>query len=295
MEQLALDYDYTAASQQLTEQQRADFNDAAKLAVKANEAFDVRRHEAKQLVKYLGESVSPYSIKDAFLQADSNFELYNKAADELMPPLEAFQPTETPEDIEKEDSKRFISESIWNFMSPEQKVKAARIRSAMSEQLAEHGGTFESLRVVMTESEEGNKSFTVVHTGNGIDIGDHSEAYDEARSYNSVMDKKNDALFKIQVEGKSYDTRKGMTAPVYDALYQDSLNRDTRDVPLPDSKQASKEYDDVWTWTMLTGEPLTADGGVQIRYVLDGEVCGVVGHPGGDYRSLRVRPAVEVE
>ena len=38
------------------------------------------------------------------------------------------------------------------------------------------------------------------------------------------------------------------------------------DQPLPDSS-ANK----IWTATMLTGEPLTADGDVQVRDVRDGE------------------------
>ncbi|HEY1645560.1 MAG TPA: hypothetical protein VGF75_04220, partial [Candidatus Saccharimonadales bacterium] len=191
-----------------------------------------------------------------------------------------------------EPTEPFASETVWSAMSPEQRTKADKVRIAMAEQLEDHGVTSESLRVVMTETEEGNKVFTLLHTGNSVDIGDHGKDYDETRSYNSVMAKKNDKLFIVKIDGQTYDVRKGITASVYGALYKDLVERDAT---LPDSQTMAEENDDLWTWTMLTGEPLTAGGCVQLRYVGDGGVDGGVARTDGDSRTLRVRPAVVIE
>jgi hypothetical protein len=177
-------------------------------------------------------------------------------------------------------------------MSSEQKIKATKVRSAIAEQLKDHGVTTESLRVIMTEDQDGKKVFKLGHVGNGIDVGDHSQEYDHARSYNRVMDKKNDSLFKVEVDGKIYDVRSGTTSPAYDALYEDCR---ANNLILPDSKQASEEYKDDWTYTMLTGEPLTADGRVRLRDVADAGVGRNVYRPDDDVRALRVRPVVDIE
>lgn len=186
----------------------------------------------------------------------------------------------------------FVSPEVWQAMSPEQRTKASEMRSAIAEgPLKEYGVTAESLRVVMFES-EGRKQFTLIHTGNGVDIGNPKEEYDEARSYNSVMSPKNDGLFTFKIDGKQYDSRQGMTDATYFAKVADAKERG---VTLPDSQPLSAETGDDWTWTMLTGEPITADGHVQLRYVYDGQVCRDDYHPDGGDRVLRVCPAVGIE
>jgi hypothetical protein len=267
----------------LTPEQQIDFLDAEILADEANKLFDDRREEARLMAGALGTAEYGHHYAE-FAKADEGFDNVYRAAVVLMPPREAF---ETSDPIEP-----FASETVWGAMSQEQKEKASALRAATAEQLAEHGVTEESLRVVMKETEEGEKTFTLIHTGNGIDIGDHSKEYDKARSYNAVMSKKNKDLFSVEVNGRTYDLRSGMTASAYDALVEDCR---LREVTLPDSQDAAKEANDDWTWTMLTGEPLTADGYVRLRGVSDGRVRRDVYRPGFDDRYLRVRLAVEIE
>jgi hypothetical protein len=263
----------------LTPLQETDYNNAWTLALAANDAFDERQAAATGLAEN-----GDLSEETAFDNANKAFHLYDSAAEALMPPRLAFETAEPAEP--------FASETVWSAMSHEQKTKANEVRSAMAEQLKDYGVTADNLRVVMSETQEGDKVFTLAHTGNGVDIGDHAKAYDEARSYNSVMAKKNDGLFTVQVDGQSYDARTGMTDSAYDALIADAKENG---ITLPDSEKAAKEADDVWTWTMLTGEELTARGNVQVRYVAGGKVRGRVYLPDRGYRDLRVRPAVVIE
>jgi hypothetical protein len=284
----------------LTQQQFEDYNGAESLAWRANEAFDIRLDAARSVASIsimmnLGAELPAQrnkelihglaAAKKSFSTAQADFELYYDAADALMPARSAFE-------VSNPAIEPFASESVWGAMSPEQKVKASEVREAMAEQLKDHGVTAESLRVVMHESEKGEKTFTLVHTGNGIDIGAANKDYDKTRSYKSVMAKRFDKLFNVTVGGQKYDVRKGMTATAYDALYEDACVTDG--ATLPDSGQMAEENNDVWTWTMLTGEDLTAGGYVRVRGVDDGRVDGNVYHPGNDNRALRVRPAVEI-
>lgn len=283
----------------LTQQQFEDYNAAEALAWQANEAWDARLNAARSVASIsimmnLGAKLPAQrnkelknglvAAKESFSVAQADFELYYAAADALMPSVAAFEAREPA--VEP-----FASEAVWGAMSPEQKTKASQVRDAMAEQLKDHGVTLDSLRVVMSESDEGKKTFTLVHTGNGIDIGDHTQDYDKVRSYHGVMSRKNNKLFNVTAVGQKYDVRKGMTDAAYDALVEDARERGEA---LPDSKQMSEENNDLWTWTMLTGEDLTADGNVQIRGVYDGEVGRYVYPPDDAYRNLRVRPAVEI-
>ncbi|MDQ3158694.1 MAG: hypothetical protein M3P98_00970, partial [bacterium] len=154
-----------------------------------------------------------------------------------------------------------------------------------------YGVTKESLRVVQTEGKDGMPTFTLLHTGAGVDIGDPKKANDKARSYNAVMSDENDELFKFESNGKTYDARAGMTDAAYRVKVKEARERG---VTLPDSKQLSKETGDYWTSTMLTGEPKTSDGYVRIRRVRDGVVYRDVDIPGYDARDLRVCPAVVI-
>lgn len=106
------------------------------------------------------------------------------------------------------------------------------------------------------------------------------------------MSKDNDGLFKVKANGREYDARTGMTDAVYAAKVEDAR---ARGKILPDSKELAELTRDIWTWTMLTGEDLTADGDVQIRRVFDGGVGRALTVPDRGLRSLRVCPAVVIE
>ena len=96
------------------------------------------------------------------------------------------------------------------------------------------------------------------------------------------------------MNGKKYDARSGMTLSAYNALCIDAI-RQGHGLPLPDSAEMASENSDQCTWTMLTGEPLTADGDVQLRAVSSSGVFGIVRKPGDCYRPIRVRFAVEIK
>jgi len=185
----------------------------------------------------------------------------------------------------------FARKSVWDAMSLEQKTKASELRTTIAEQLSVYGVTAESLRVVMNESKAGERNFTLIHAGNGIDIC-NQKVSDISRCYNSVMAKENNSLFFVRAGDKVYDVRNGMTDSVYYALVDDVRERSET---LPDSEHLSQKTGDMWTWTMLTGEPLTYTGRVRIRRVYGAGVRGGVCYPDDEDPALRVRPAVVIE
>jgi hypothetical protein len=268
---------------------QADVSSAWVLANQANYAFNDRKEAALLLSNLIEGELSTFasaervSAAESMHEADERFNKFKFAAEVLMPPIAAFE-TAAP-------TGPFAEKSVWRAMSREQKVKAAAVRSAIAESpLKEQGVTEETLRVVKIEK-DGENHFTLIHTGAGVDIGNHGKDYDKARSYKAVMSDKNDKLFQVEVDGVTYDTRKGMTDEVYIAKVEDAR---ARGVTLPDSKPLSKETGDLWTWTMLTGEPLTADGDVQFRGVDEGQVNRYIVFPDYDRRDLRVCPAVVI-
>jgi hypothetical protein len=276
--------------QVLSEQQQSDYGYAESMAWAANLAFDNRINAARNLASHVHEDgfIVPSDLvaelQTDLAKSDEQYRLHRIGAEALMPSRLAF---ETNEPIEP-----FASETVWGAMSREQKVKAAELRTSIAAgPLKEQGVTEDSLRVVSTEV-DGQKKFTLIHTGVGVDIGNHRKDYDKARSYSSVMSDENDALFQVEVNGVTYDTRSGMTDEVYATKVEDARSRN---VTLPDSAQLRDETGDLWTWTMLTGEPLTADGLVQFRSVGEGEVNRFITSPDHDFRALRVCPAVEIK
>ncbi len=256
----------------LSTKQQADFEHAEVNARYANNVLNTMR------------VVAIDNDTAGFKDAENDFGTYQRMASVLMPPRAAFET--------KEPTEPFASEKVWGAMSPEQRARAAELRTAIvASELKEHGVSEDTLRVVMTET-DGKQAFHLIHTGSGVDIGDPKKEYDKARSYKAVMSPSNDALFVAELNGIKYDTRTGMTDEVYNSKVADARERG---VTLPDSEQLSKETEDDWTWTMLTGEKLTAGGGVPVRSVFGGGVYRRVGHPGIDDRVLRVCPAVEIK
>lgn len=268
---------------ELSPQQETDYGQAYELAHQANAAFDRRREAARDLTRFTRPETSREreTIKEALKGAGEDFELSKAAADTLMPSRAAFETAEPTE--------AFASEAVWSAMSPEQRTKAGAVRAALAEgPLKEKGLTIDSWRVVSRET-DGKTGFSLV--GDSIDIGDPKENYDPARNYKSVMSPADDQLFQVEVNGQVYDTR-GMRGKVYDAKVADARERG---VALPDSEQLAQETGDVLTYTMMTGDPLTEFGVVQLRGVSGGVVRGYVTRPGSDDRCLRVCPAVDIE
>ncbi|HVC36291.1 MAG TPA: hypothetical protein VNE40_02495 [Candidatus Dormibacteraeota bacterium] len=279
-------------TERLTPEQQADYTDAQELAYRANNTFD-ERHAAAivlatacRLKEYeaLEFETLIYEARTDFDALDQEFNSYNSAVSTLMPPRSVFEATKP------ESKESFAAEHVWNAMSPEQKTKAAELSNAIYKQFEQYGVIKGDLRVVMTEV-DGQPKFTLIHTGFGIDIGDPKKDNDPARSYESVMSKKNDALFQIEVNGVKYDTRSGMTNAVYVAKIEEARSRR---MILPDSKKLSQETGDLPTLTMLTSEPLTMAGYVPLRHVVRGQLDRCLCSPDYDYRELRVCPAVEI-
>ncbi len=277
--------------EQLSPQQEI-YEHGKKLAFKANEAFDETQAATTDLEvlqaarKIPGVEVAPEArdaVEDRLMDAHSRYQRYDNAVGALIGP-EVFQEADEAQSPETPDA--------FSLMTPEQQETATKLRGEMAKRFEKFGVTEDTLRVVKTEAEDGEATFTLLHTGNGVDIGNPKKEYDPARSYDAVMSEENDKLFVFELDGKTYDSRKGMTDATYDAKFADAKERG---VTLPDSKQLSEETGDVWTWTMLTGEPKTADGYVQLRNVYVGEVDRFIAGPDVDRRSLRVCPAVVIK
>lgn len=140
--------------------------------------------------------------------------------------------------------------------------------------------------------DKGNTVNTVAYTApNGIDLGSPDKDYDKDRSWSKIMvdNQKNNARHILTIDGKDYDDRDGMTYALYDALVAKATADGTE---LPDS-QANKLDNGWYTWTLMTGEPLTAGGFARFAGVDDdGSVCRYIAGTGDDARCIRFRPAV---
>lgn len=58
--------------------------------------------------------------------------------------------------------------------------------------------------------------------------------------------------FMVAVDGIKFDTRAGMTWPVYQAFIAEAKAKGVD--PLPDSQQLANQNGEVWTHTWLPGE-----------------------------------------
>ncbi len=273
--------------------EQAMFDHGVELAYQANEAFDEKQAatdklQALQVAGNIpGVEVAPEArsaVQDELVAAHQRHEQYTDAVGALIGP-KVFKNPETGEQTSE-------SIDVFSLMTPEQQETATKLRGEMAKRFEKLGVTEDTLQVVKTETETGETAFTLLHTGAGIDIGDQTKDYDLARSYKAAMSEDNDKLFVFEIDGKTYDARTGMTDAAYTAKYEYARENN---MTLPDSQQMADETDDVRTWTMLTAEPLTADGVVQLRYVYDGRVYQDFTYPGNGDRDLRVCPAVVIE
>lgn len=91
------------------------------------------------------------------------------------------------------------------------------------------------------------------------------------------------------------DARKGMTYALYDQLVEEAKAAGR---PLPDSKDTkiTSTSGDWYSWTMMSGEPLTAEDDAPIARVDDGgSVSRYATSRNDDDRDLLFRPAVNLD
>jgi hypothetical protein len=111
-------------------------------------------------------------------------------------------------------------------------------------------------------------------------------------SWENIMAKKSSSDFIVEVDGKSFDTREGLTLDCYKAIVEKTrANEET----LPDSRQLSDKNDQLWTWTLLTGEKPKASTLFALHAYVDdtGSARGPLFYdPTYDGDDIRFRPAV---
>lgn len=173
-------------------------------------------------------------------------------------------------------------------LTPNLHEKADKTIEAMS---AKFNIDSKDLTVLMIETKAGKKPVVVYTAGNGIDLGDPKEQYDNKRSWKSIFDKKNAVNFMVEVDGQQVDTRKGMTREVYDTMYNEAK---ANGQVLPDSQELAEQNDQPWTYTLLTGEEADRDF-APVADVRDGEVAQYVSRRDYDSHVVRFRPAVVIE
>ncbi len=165
------------------------------------------------------------------------------------------------------------SADVKSLLTQEQKQKTELYVDALAK-------TFNmskaDLGLVVEETPEGARRAVLIDTS---PMGQYLGSYDSIQMNGKGW---------INVGGEEVNVLAGTTDAAYRAMIKDA-KKNRPDQPLPDSSA-----NEIWTATMLTGEPLTADGDVQFRDVGDGGVSRAVAPPDYDFRSLRVRPAVVI-
>ena len=159
---------------------------------------------------------------------------------------------------------------------------AAPFMTAMAEKFP--GATFELI------TDDSGNAWVMQTDGNGTDIVNPNKDYDKARSWDSVMSRKNDTTFTIEVNGQKYDTRLDMTEEAYRAFIEAKKQAGEE---LPDS-QANKLDNGWYTWTLITGEQADGVYAPIARVNDDGSLNRNWTNRDNDNRNLRVRPAVKI-
>lgn len=169
------------------------------------------------------------------------------------------------------------------FLSPEQHRYALAAITSMSETL---GLNPDDIRYVLDDSAPDNRRVVVVDASpNGQHIGLYQQILERRQA--------DPAWYTIEIDGQRVDPLTGCTEAVYRAMIADARARGVKF--LPDSLALNQHNGHVWTATMLTGEPLPADGKIWIGSSSGGKKVNFVEHPinrGG--KSFVVRPAVVV-
>jgi hypothetical protein len=160
--------------------------------------------------------------------------------------------------------------------------RTGTIVTSMAETLELESG---EIRLVIVEPREGSKQIAAIDASPmGQRIGTYKAIY-ERRAIEP-------AWYKIEVDGELVDPLAGCTRAAYNAMIADAR---VRGVLLPDSLALSQQTGQIWTATMLTGEPLDEDGLVILASSNSDDKVNNVGFPldrGG--KSIRVRPTIVV-
>lgn len=126
------------------------------------------------------------------------------------------------------------------ILTPEQQGKANKIIEALVKKFDLDPS---DVGVVFVKGENGEKQPVVAHIGlRGIRKG----------SWDSISEGEA-GDYSVYIDGKNIDTRPGMTFATYEAIVADAKANGRI---LPDSQEASEEIGEVWTETILTGEPV---------------------------------------
>jgi hypothetical protein len=172
-----------------------------------------------------------------------------------------------------------VSPEPKSLLSQAQQAYAEAVVRSMSEAFAIRG---EDVRLVVEEMPGCDRRVVAI---------DGSPNGQRAGVYDAIIERRRrePRYFTIEVEGELVDVFPASTEAAYRAMIDDARGRDA---PLPDSLALSQQNDELWTATMLMGEPLTSDGLVQLLSVSGGTVNKVGFHTDRGGRSIRVRPAV---
>ena len=112
-----------------------------------------------------------------------------------------------------------------------------------------------------------------------------------AGQYRSIMAERraDPRFFTLEIGDELVDLFEASTEGAYRAMIADAR---ARGITLPDSLALSQMSDDLWTSTLLMGEPLTGDGHVWVTSVCGDSVTKSTFRTDRGGRSFRVRPAV---
>lgn len=174
--------------------------------------------------------------------------------------------------------------ALKQFLAGESAIhdRADTIIAAMTESLELDGS---EVRLVIEEpSVDGRRITAIDASPMGQRIGTYAAIYERRATEPD--------WYMVEVDGQLVDPLAGCTRAAYNAMIADARSRG---VLLPDSLALSQQSGELWTATMLTGEPLDDEGLVVIASSNSDDKINNVGFPldrGG--KSIRVRPALVV-
>ena len=164
-------------------------------------------------------------------------------------------------------------------LSTDQREYADEVRRALARTF---GIPSDEVRLVVEETAGGARRVVAIDASpNGQYAGTFDAIAQRRRS--------DPTFFTVAVRGEIIDVLSASTEAAYRAMSADVRRSG---FTAPDSLALSQENHELWTATMLVGEPLTADGLIQIASVSGGVVNKVGFRTDRGGRSIRVRPAV---
>jgi hypothetical protein len=266
----------------LDHNQQRKYAEGEEVANLADQAFDERMLIAEQLITSARQGHNLFSedvslVMPHYVEAHDMFQSLVADAAAIFPQAEAFRP--------KKEILKLANPEVWAQMSIEQRKVAIALRDQWAKGMGEYGVNKDSVRVIMSEDDIRGKVFTLTHVGEGIDFGETSGEADQQRSYREIMFGDCNQFFRHEVDGRTYDSRKGMTAEVYTAMVADAKLRES--TVLISHRTAVESFGKV---TLMTGE---ANNGRVMGYTISGHYNNYyvyVSTNSGD-PELRFRPA----